>query len=87
MRTYQPIWEQLKSNKNNQVRIAAPGKLHKRIKKAVIKEKDIDITYKLILETSHKKAILYTERVSQNELLFTLKFFDDLTNIELKELF
>jgi hypothetical protein len=87
MRTYQPIWEQLKSNKTNMVRIAAPAKLHKRIRKAVIKEKDIDIIYKSQLLASHKKAILITTNPTASELMFKLEFHDALKDIELTSLF
>jgi hypothetical protein len=44
LRKYQPIWESLKVSKT--VRISAHKSLHPRIKKAVQKEKDIDLLYK-----------------------------------------
>lgn len=86
MRTYQGIWEKLKTNKNNTVRVAAPKAIHRRIKKAVIKEKDQDILYKLVLQESFKKTILRT--VSEtNILIFTLVFHDDLKSTTAKDLF
>lgn len=86
MRTYQDIWQKLKSNKTNVVRVAAPKAIHRRIKKAVTKEKDQDILYKLILQDTFKKAILKT--VSEvNILVFTLTFHDDLKGTTAKDLF
>lgn len=50
-RMYEPSWAQLKSSRTNPkfIRIAAAAKLHPRIYKAIIKEKDMDIVYKLQL--------------------------------------
>lgn len=42
MRQYQPIWLALKQDFKITHKIEAPPELHKRIKKAVIKEKDLD---------------------------------------------
>ena len=47
-RQYNPIWARLKQYKR--VQIAAPRPLHKRIIKAVQKEKYMDIGYKLLIE-------------------------------------
>jgi len=71
MRHYQPIWEKIK--KDNSCSITAPRQLHKRIKKAVIKEKDKDLGFKLILSEEGRKALLTTN--SQGSILtFNLKF-------------
>ena len=48
MRIYQPIWETLK--KNHVCKLAAAPELHKRIKKAVIKEKYNDTAFKVECE-------------------------------------
>lgn len=47
MRKYQPIWEQIKLHST--VSLAAETKAHARIVKAVRKEKDIDVGWKLLL--------------------------------------
>lgn len=56
MRKYQPIWEALKRDKK--ASIVAPIESHKRIIKAVIKEKNIDEGYKLLLAEEGYKATL-----------------------------
>lgn len=56
MRQYQPIWERLKVHKV--AALEAHPQLHKRIIKAVIKEKYMDITYKLLLAEAAQKAII-----------------------------
>ena len=45
MRKYEPIWIELKKNKV--AAIKATPQLHSRIRKAVIKEKDKDVGFKL----------------------------------------
>lgn len=47
-RYYSPVWTKLKQNKT--VSITAPRLLHKRIVKAVTKEKWMDVGYKLEIE-------------------------------------
>lgn len=60
MRTYWPIWKQLKDN--GHCKIAVHPTLHARVIKAVIKEKDMDVGYKLthnedcfIMKLSYKR--------------------------------
>lgn len=53
-RMYEPIWELLKKNKK--VSISAPRALHKKLVKAVIKEKDIDVGYKIELDDNEQRA-------------------------------
>ena len=58
MRKYQPIWEQLKLH--GTVSLSANPSLHKRIIKAVTKEKLNDLGYKLMCaETSTTKKLLH----------------------------
>lgn len=54
MRKYEPAWIELKNN--GTVRIAAHRSLHKRIIKAIIKEKDIDIPFKLACADKYIKT-------------------------------
>ena len=66
MRQYQPIWEALK--KGGVCIITAPAPLHRRIIKAVIKEKYNDLGYKLELAENNKRAkIVYTKKHSMIE--------------------
>lgn len=44
MRKYEPAWQQLKTKRN--LRLAVPSPLHKRVIKAIIKEKYQDDAYK-----------------------------------------
>lgn len=60
-RKYQPIWEELKLT--NTCKIVVHKSLHKRIIKAVIKEKYNDIKFKLFLADKGKKAILTHSKV------------------------
>lgn len=62
-RTYQPIWEELK--RSNTCKISANKSLHKRIVKAVIKEKYNDVNFKLYLADKGQKAVLtHTKKYS-----------------------
>ena len=45
LRKYQPVWEKVKAD--GRCDIAVHRVYHKRVKKAVIKEKDMDLAYKL----------------------------------------
>lgn len=69
---YQPIWDTIKQT--GVATIVAQPHLHKRIIKAVIRRKDIDLTYKFICAESHKKAKL-TYEIEGNTVKFTLKFY------------
>jgi len=56
VRKYEPIWMELK--KKHQVRIQIPRPLHKRLIKAVIKEKYNDVVFKFELGERGKAAKL-----------------------------
>lgn len=68
IRQYQSIWNKLKQNKS--ASIAAPSVLHRRIIKAVQKEKNMDLGYKLQLEPRH--AILFNSK-NNSIITFYLK--------------
>lgn len=63
MRYYGPIWNELKNKKT--VRITANSALHRRIKKAVGKEKTLDLNYKLSIEP--KIAVMHV--TAKNSIL------------------
>jgi len=72
-RLYQPIWEQLKKNKS--VTVTLPSKLHRRVIKAVIKEKFRDDNYKHWLDLFHAgntAKLAYT--IGDDSITFTLTF-------------
>ena len=71
MRKHQPIWEQLKAKKT--VALAAEPKLHKRIIKAVIKEKHRDLGWSYVQLEEGKKWKLESE--AQGKLV-TFKLVD-----------
>lgn len=71
MRTYEPAWIELKQKL--EMRIAAEPSVHRRIIKAVIKEKDLDILYKLACDDECKRAIL-TYKIQSKMIVFKLKF-------------
>lgn len=62
MRLYQPSWLELKKSplSPKRIRISAPSIFHKRIYKAIIKEKDMDRDYKKSLNKEWKYAVLST---------------------------
>lgn len=63
-RTYQPVWETLKIKRHITLKVAPH--LVSRVKKAVFKEKDIDIVFKV---ENDKKQKLVTEYNSAEWLL------------------
>lgn len=69
MRTYQPSWIALRDSKDTpkQIKIAAANKLHRRIYKAIIKEKDMDTVYKYQLSENAQRARL--SRTSKSGML------------------
>lgn len=69
MRQYEPSWIELKKSALTlkQIRISAPARFHPRIYKAIIKEKDMDVVYKLELSERGLRAKL--SRNSQGALL------------------
>jgi hypothetical protein len=73
-RLYQPIWEQLK--RDRKISVTANRLLHPRIYKAVVKEKWLDIGYKL--EIAPYRALLWHSR--KNSIItfwLELKLDDD----------
>jgi hypothetical protein len=73
MRKYQSIWVQIK--KTGTCTLVAHPKLHKRIKKAVTKEKWKDISYKIqwdIAGTEQPTLTVANDPENENTLIFTL---------------
>ena len=68
-RKYTRIWKELKTK--GTVRIAAPKPFHKRIVRAVIKEKYMDLEYHLIMSESHKRTTL-RYKITQSAVQFYL---------------
>lgn len=82
MRKYQPIWNALKetANSKRECRITAPPPLHRRIIKAVMKEKDQDTGYKYLLGEQGKRARLsYT--IDHSVITFTLQISIGLSDL------
>ena len=70
---YEIIWRQLKNRTEHTVDVAAPAIAHARLRKAVIKRKDIDLGFKVLLAEKQQIAKLYFK--SQGNILkITLKF-------------
>lgn len=80
-RLYQPIWESLKANKK--VTIQASPEVHRRIIKAVTKEKYNDIGYKVLNESS--REILYCE--SKGSLIvFELREYSQYSKVRMADI-
>lgn len=82
MRMYEHIWKALKDLPKDQarqsgVRISAPRHLHRTIIKAVMKEKYMDLSYKLL--NGERTAILIPSRAG-SVITFRLQF--SLTHVE-----
>ena len=61
MRLYEPIWQELK--KKGSVRLAVPRAIHRRVIKAVLKEKNMDIGFKYeMLEKKIRLRITYQQQ-------------------------
>ena len=62
MRQYETVWNEIKINKT--LRLSSPRPFHKRIIKAVVKEKDMDLGYKLECSESYPPtyALLRSKR-------------------------
>ncbi len=58
MRVYEPAWNKLKTNPSEKLIISADKRLHRRIFKAIQKEKHQDTVYHLLLESEGKKSTL-----------------------------
>lgn len=71
MRKYQAAWNQLRDNPTQALVISAHPAYHRRIYKAIIKEKDIDTVFKLAMAEQGKESKL--SKVSEgNALIITL---------------
>ena len=68
MRQYQPIWSQLKTK--HLVSITANRRFHARIIKAVVKEKWMDVAYKIAIEPDYS---LLSHTIVGSVLTFHLK--------------
>lgn len=72
---YTPIWERIKKEKC--VKIELPVELFKRVKKAVIKEKDKDQAFKIKTEqmgvVPDKMVLVITEDTEHKQMKFELK--------------
>jgi hypothetical protein len=74
-RVYEPAWVRLKKNPSEPLVISADPRLHRRIYKAIAKEKNIDNLYHLELDMEGKTSIL--SKVSEGNALkitLTLKY-------------
>ena len=68
-RKYSPVWNILKVN--GVVKITAPKPFHRRIIRAVIKEKYMDMGYHLLMsEAKRKQTLAYN--IKQTVITFTL---------------
>lgn len=78
MRKYQPIWERLKLY--HTAKLAAPIGLHARIVKAVIKEKYMDIGWKLLCsETGNSYKLFY--KIESTLITFSLEVERSIKNL------
>ena len=78
MRFYEPIWIKLKAE--HKAKLAAPKELHRRIVKAVMKERTSDLAFRLHLSDEQKKCwIQYSS--DGNLLKFELKFSIGLSDL------
>lgn len=70
-RQYQEVWETIKQNVNKTISVTCPNEpgLRKRYRKAIIKEKDIDISWK------YKRYYRLTVTEDDKGLHFTLKLY------------
>lgn len=83
MRKHQPIWEQIK--KEGKVAIAADTRLHPRITKAVIKEKNRDVAWNLMQTEAGKKWKLVIDR-DDNLITMSLEDISHLLPININSL-
>lgn len=83
-RQYEPIWTKLKED--GVVRLAVPRPLHKRVVKAVLKEKDMDKGFRLMmLEKRIRLRIEY--ECKDNVITIKLKqLFTFLTSVSASDL-
>jgi hypothetical protein len=71
MRKYQTAWNQLKNNPNEPLVISAHPAYHRRIYKAIIKEKNIDTIHHLLISEEGKESRL-SRKSAGNALTVTL---------------
>lgn len=71
MRKYQPGWIKLKSSPDKPLVISAHPSYHRRIYKAIIKEKDLDVVYKFECDEAGVQSRLSRSSVG-NALTITL---------------
>ena len=78
MRKYQPIWEKLKIE--HLVTLVAPIEDHDAILRMVIKEKDIDIGFKLLCAEKHTRYRLRAKTdIKKSTLTLTLAISSPIT--------
>ena len=70
MGQYKDAWNQLKSR--GKIVLASPSQFHARIIKALVKEKNKDLGYKLQLSEDNRKAV-FTSKSEGNTLKFYLR--------------
>lgn len=78
LRQYQPVWDSIKTS--GRCEIAANKVYHPRIKKAVVKEKDMDLGYKLECSEMKppKRGTLKSNSVG-SKIIFTLNISEVIT--------
>ena len=70
-RKYQPIWSNLR--KDGKVKIAAPKIYHRRIIKAVMKERYMDLEYKFLIREANKRAFIQYQS-TESMIEFWIKY-------------
>lgn len=75
---YAPIWAALKLKE--QVKLAAPREAHLRLKRAIIKRKNIDIGYKILCSERGQEPKLHFKSEG-NLLIVTLDMYSKLSCI------
>lgn len=73
---YEIIWRQLKQRSEHRVEIAAPAAAHARLRKAVIKRKDVDLGYKVLMGETKCFPKLQFRSVG-NILIISLRFYHE----------
>lgn len=74
MRKYEGAWIQLRDNPNEPLVIAAHKLMHRRIYKAIIKEKDIDVVFKYLTKETGWSTKL-SKQSNGGQLIIRLTFF------------
>ncbi len=80
---YSPIWERLKLN--GEVTLAIPVPLQKRVIKAVIATKDLDLGHKLLLLES-KKSCRISYVINGARVRFNLKTYVQVKRLVMEDL-